>query len=685
MKISLDWVCDFVDLPGELDATDIAHQLTLKTVEVEEVHVLAGDVVLEIDNKSLTNRPDLWGHYGIAREFAAIFDLKLKPLPVAPRPADVDGLVGSLDPASCSRLCAVRFHVPESVPTPALIRDRLARIGEGSIGLCVDLSNYVMFTVGQPTHVYDAQRLSLPLSVSTPRAETPLELVTGQPVTPAIGSPVVVDRTTVVALAGVMGSLATAVGPGSTDFVLEAASFPAQAVRRSAQLAGLRSEASTRYEKSLDTQRVELAVGYFLHLLAESAPASVVAGLQDVHLEPTVPARIEVERPFLDDRIGESLQASEIVTTLTALGFDVADDGERFSITAPTWRSTGDVSLPHDIIEEIARIHGYDELPTAAVPVTLASARSLNRTTIERVAREQLSMRGRLREVITYPWASDQMLRALGIRETDTVRFDQPPAPHLGSLRPTLIPNLLSAVAQNLPYYPAVRIFEVGVVFEAGPLRRSRPDFEPLPPQHSSLAIAVTGDDGSALFTEAKGFVELLERTCFICGLVIGGESSAPWADPNARVALKAGGKDVGAVGVLRPQVRRAAGITAPQVACVELALDSLRIADSRDNSYDPPSAWPEATFDLSVVVADSVTWERVERVVRAGRPLVRTVRYRGEYRGSWVPPGHRSLTIGVTLRPARQTLTAEEIGTQRAAIIDALGASVGATQRSVT
>ncbi len=686
MKISLDWVSDFVTLPARLSAAQIATELTLKTVEVEAVTEIDGDAILEVDNKSLTNRPDLWGHYGIARELAAIFDTPLQPLPMAELPVAVSGLIGQLDPQLCARFTAVRFDLPAGRPTVDLVRERLARIGESSLGFCVDLGNYVMFTVGQPVHVYDAAKLSGPLSVRESGAVGVLDLLTGMRVSLTPDLPVVADGTVPVALAGVMGAANTAVDPDSASFLLEAASFSAVRVRRSSQQTGLRTEASARYEKGLDTQRVDAAVGYFLHLLQQAAPDAAILGAQQLIGEQTQPVTVSVTRRFLDTRIGAVLPTEEIVRTLVALGFGVVELADGFEAAAPTWRSTGDISLPHDILEELARVHGYDDLAAADITTTLTDVRSLNRKPLARSLREQLGTRGQLREVITYPWVSDQLLASIGMTKADTVRFDQAPAPNLDSLRPSLIPNLLAAVAKNMNYFAQVRIFEVGAVFHPEVAVPPHPEFEPLPTQKTSVAIALTGDDGPQLFREARGLVEMLERACFLTNLEVGGSTAVGWADASARTAVTAGGTGIGAIGLLRPQVLRATGIDAPYVACVELELDTLTVASSRDNSFTPLPQWPEATFDLSVVVDDMVSWAEVAAVAGLEPGISGAVDHRlrfvDEYRGPSIPAGSHSVTFSVTLRPKTATLSAAEIAEARLAILSVLTERLGAVER---
>ncbi|MER6971168.1 phenylalanine--tRNA ligase subunit beta [Nocardioides sp. NPDC000445] len=683
MKISLEWLSDYVDVPAEVDVTELAHQLTLKTVEVEEVTAVEGDTILEIDNKSLTNRPDLWGHYGIARELAAIYGRPLRPLAAATYPTPTDGLVGSPDPEVCTRFAAATFTT-ETDQTPDWIRERLIRIGEGLVHPLVDLSNYVMFTTGQPTHVYDADKVTLPLTAATATEPGELTLLNTESVKIDTGFPVIRDAHDVVAAAGVMGGDGSALSQGSRRFVLEAATFRPQPVRRASQRLGMRTDASARYEKGLDTQRVDQALGLFLQLLPQVAPGVEVAGIQDISVEPTSQATVDIDRAFMIDRIGEDLGDDTVHTTLRALGFGTDQDGDRFHITVPTWRSTGDVSMRHDIVEEVARIYGYDRLAIAEMSVVLKPVRSLHRRGLDREIREQLALRAGLQEVITYPWATDHLLAATGYDKSKTVLFDGATAPDRDSLRPSLLPNLLEALASNLRYQTSVEIFEVGTVFSATRWEPYQGEYEAMPEQRQRLGVVLAGADGVELFRRLKGIIETVRRHCHIVDLTFDTETDATWADPSAQLEIHAGDQAAGTLALLTPRLRRHAGIGNTQVAYAEIDLGVLEAHPSRENQYKAVPELPATGFDLSVLAADDVTWEQVVRVTTAVDDLVREVRYGGEYRGAdWIPEGHRSLTLQVVLQPIDTTLTAERIRSIRTKVLEALEGELGARTRT--
>lgn len=804
MKVSLEWVRDYVDLPADLDVRSLAHELTLKTVEVEDwvdtaapvAHVVAAEVtavdaveggfrvvcdsgrgepvsvavrktdvtagelvalaepgarlaavsgstprevktatvlgfssggvlcgprdvglqamfpedrertirldpatakpgdaladvldlrdtVLDIDNKSLTNRPDLWGHYGIAREFAAIYDLPLAPLPTAAWPGTADGIVGEIEPDACRRFAAVPFDADALPATPMWIRSRLARIGENSVNLCVDMSNYVMFATGQPTHVYDAGKVELPLSVRRLDEGAKVRVIGGTTVDVPAGTPVIADAEGPVGLAGVIGGADSSVTAGSSRFVLEAGSFRARPVRRTTQQLGLRTEASARFEKNVDTERVTAAVGLFLHLLAEVAPDASVHSGQDVVVEATEPTEILVAERFLASRVGTELDPAEVHRTLTALGFAVAEEDGALRVTSPTWRSTGDVSLPHDILEEVARIHGYDNIPMADVHVTLNPVRELHWRPLDRIVREQLAARAGMQEVVTYPWVADHLLFATGHTHADTIRIEGAPAPDRASLRPSLVPNLLEAAAGNLRFLTEFSLYELGIVFESGDYVATDEHFEPLPVQRRLLAGVVVGADGKDAFFQAKGILEMLRGKANLTGLEFTGGDAPAWADGQVRIGLSVEGRQVGSLALVSNKVRRVAGIQA-QVACFELDAGLLSAHASRENVYDPVPEFPDADFDLSVVVSDSVVWTDMASTVGSAHALVHDVAFVDEFRGSWVPAEHRVVTLRVTLRSAAATLTADEIAAGRQAVLAALDTAHGARLREV-
>ena len=674
MKISLDWLRDFVDMPDEVDATTIAERLTISTVEVEGVHDVDGDSVLEIDNKSLTNRPDLWGHYGMAREVAAVFGIALRPLVLAPPPPAEDGLVGALDRELCQRFSLLRVDVDNSLPTPEIVRRRLRAVGHQPSDLVSDLSDYVMFTTGQPVQAWDARAVALPVAVAS-GADGELPLQEGAPHLVPAGVPVVRDAKRVLGIAGVVGSPDAAVGETSRSVLLAVATYERRAVRVSSQRVKLRSEASVRYEKGLDTQRVDEAVGYFLALLQQAAPAAKATAYADVVVAETAPAQIDVARSFLDSRMGVRLADEEIAATLGALGFDARVNDDSVSATAPSWRSTGDVSIRDDVLEELARVHGYDRLPTADLEVVLRRTSPVTAEPLDRRLRQDLAWRGGLHEVVTYPWVSDRALEAIGFEKSATVTFLGAPGDGVDSLRPLLLPNLVAALADNRTFGPDVGLFEVGAVYRRPNATSADPAPAPLVAKHLAAALTAPGD-GRELFRRVKGLLENMSQHCHLAGFALEGPSDAPWADRSTTLAIRSAGRQVGTLTLLPPRLLRRFDIPDAPVAFAELDVGQLAEHGRGAQDYMAPPDLPGAQFDLSVVVAETTPWSEIEGAVRQlDQPLIDDVAFIDEYRSAEIGAGRRSLTVRISLQPQVATLSNDEISAVRAAAIAGLEA----------
>lgn len=670
MKISLNWIKDFVTLPPHVTPKDIAHQLTMTTVEVEGVHEVAGDrasgeggdVIFEIDNKSLTNRPDLWGHYGIARELAAMYQVPLKPLPSEEPALPPAQLIGDIDPTVCRRFTATRIENVTVRETPAWMKQRLLAIGQRSKGLYADLTNYVMLTTGQPTHAFDADRLSLPLSVRRATADEAFDALDGTHLTLQTSDAVVADRAAAVGLAGVIGGANSAIQPDTTTVVFEAASFDPLAIRRTSAARGVRTEASTRFEKSLSTHRVDEARRLFFHILKQVDPGARVTGFDDRLNAATTAGEIRASAGYLRDRIGKALSIDELRTPLERLGFRVAVAGDDLTVTVPEWRHTGDVSGPHDLVEEIARLHGYEHFDFQAPLVRLeTSARNYAGST-ERRLKEYLAFACGMQEVINYPWTEDRFVTAAGFSvDAAPLRLGAPPAPDQATLRTSLVPGLLRAIESNIRWLGAFRIFETGSVFLPGERVSLDDPSEKLPVQTKRIAAALVGDDPETLFREAKGVIESIGARVHVAPVTAGTSGSAPWADAGACLGIVSGGRTIGTLGVLSRRGTRAAGLKHAFAAVFEFDLSGLASSPSRDNKYTALPELPSVAVDVSLTYPDAITWAEIARAAVGVSPLIAAIEFVDQYRGKGIPDGHRSITLRARLQPTAQTLTSEE------------------------
>ncbi|MBI3300935.1 MAG: phenylalanine--tRNA ligase subunit beta, partial [Deltaproteobacteria bacterium] len=640
------------------------------------------DVVFEIDNKSLTNRPDLWGHYGIARELAAIYGCKLKPLPAIDRDFPAANLLGEIEETACGRFAAVRISGVRVNTAPFWMRSRLVRVGQRPINLYVDITNYVMFAVGQPSHVYDTDRLQLPLGTRYSRKGEKVRLLDGKEydLDPSILS--IVDRKGPVAIAGIMGGAESSISGETREVLLELANFDALKVRRAATHLDLRSEASSRFEKGVDTQRVDAALNLFIGLVRQIQPTAPVTGFQDVLLHSARPKSIDVEISFIQDRLGKPLSADEIAQKLESFQFNVTRELETLHIVVPSWRSTGDVSMPHDIVEEVARLYGYDNFEFMAPEVRLERQTTDRRVLLERRLKELLAMTAGMQEIVSYPWVKDRFLEAAGFKLSDTLRINPAPASDQGSLQPSLIPNLLEGVVTNLRYFMSFRIFQAGPVFLKSEFKPLDDTHESLPEQPRHLAGAFVGPDADVLFREAKGLIETLKRAAHIHSLDFSPETSAPWADKGGRLGLEAHGRSVGAMGVLTNRAKRLAGIRRGNIVLFELNINALEPLESRENKYRPLPEYPEVDFDLSLIFPEEVLWRDLSQRVQDMHSLVREVIFVDQYRGKGIPEGKKSITFRLRLASPVRTLRSEEVSEVAHLVAKEVQATFGAAVR---
>ena len=665
MKLSLEWLRDYVDLPAELPVAALMHDLTMTTVEVESATAVDGDTVFEIDNKSLTNRPDLWGHYGIARELAAIYKLPLKPLAADAgifRTTDAE-LVGSLTP-ECRRFTASRIRNVRATESPAWLRARLARVGQNSFNLWVDLTNYVSLDTGQPMHVYDADKLTLPLGTRMARKGEKTRLLNGEEYELSSDILTIVDGRTVVGVAGVMGGLDSAVTASTTEIVLECANFDALTVRRASRALNLRTDASSRFEKAIDTQRIDAAILKFFTLVRKLQPGASIDRFEDHVTAPTEPAAVSTSLDYLEERLGAALEPDDVVRSLETLGFAVSLKGRALDVVAPTWRSTGDVSGPHDLLEEIARLKGYDNFAFVPAEVQLVKTAIDARAQFERRLRDLLTLSGGMYEVVTYPWVKREFLDAAGVDASGAPKLHVAPAPDQDTVRPSLVPNLLEAVAQNLGFFESFRIFEIGRVFPGGTAAGDDPE-ERLPVQRRHLSGAFAGPDAAALFREAQGLLELLPRVTHGAPLSMQAADGPAWADGTARIAITGPHGPAGTLAVVTKRARRLAGIKRGELVLFEIDLDALEPLPSRTNRFDPIANYPQADVDVSMLFPVATTWAEIHQQASVGSP-VREVLFVDDYRGKGIPDGRKSITLRLRIGEPGRTLTSEEINAAR-------------------
>lgn len=677
-----------VGLETLFPAPEVHHIIDLTEEGVEdEVSLVPGmpiadaldlhDQVLEIENKSITNRPDLWGHYGVARELAAIYHVPLKPLPPFHPPMVETYPVDIAAKDLCHRFLAAHYTGLSAQKSPLWLRSRLFRLDIRPISAPVDVTNYVMLATGQPTHAYDADHLNGRLVARRAQTGETLELLDGKTLSLSGENLVIADAEKPLGLAGAMGGKHDSILPETHEIVLEIANFNAANVRKTAQQFGVRTEASSRNEKGLDVERVEPSFAVADALIHELFPEARCVAFSDVGEKETPEIAISMSLAWLERRLGRELTRDALNDLLTPLGFTVegADDGA-LTVHVPSWRATGDVSLPDDVLEEVARMIGYENFTLKAPTVTLSGALNQRHVTLSRRIMEYLAFCCGFQEITSYPWVRDESLSLLDADPQTLLRLDMPPAPDQSVLRPSHLPNVMDAIIKNVRYYDAFSLFEVGQVYHKGAYSPSSAD-EVLPEMHRELSGAMVGQDAEALFYGLKGVLEDLGEAVQTTPFSFVREARPAWADHDAWLNLALDGKVIGSMGLLSTRSKNSLGLKFHDAALFALNLDALQPFDSRTNLFQHLPQYPHVFQDLSLLVDEETHFEALKEAI--GAQAV-TVAFIDEYRGKQIPEGKKSVTLRVELASDEGTLTAEEIEERMVAIRQTLadrGASV--------
>ena len=633
-----------------------------------------GETFIEVD--ITPNRPDCLSILGVAREVSAITGQPLSspPLdyPQQGHPITELATVEVQAPDLCPRYTAGLVRGVKIGPSPAWLQRRLEGYGMRPISNIVDVTNYVMVEMGQPLHAFDYETLR-GRRIIVRRARRGERLVSLDGAERELNPEmlVIADAERAVALAGIMGGRDTEVSPGTTSILLEGASFTFPQIRATSRALGLATEASLRFGRGLSPGHTLPAMQRAMKLFLELAGGEAASGLIDVYPGRKESQPIPLPLASIASLLGVAVEAEEVARILSALGFTLEEKPGGFLVQAPPWRS--DVELPADLVEEVARIRGYEQLPTTLIRAAPPPPRVDPLLGLRERVRDLLVACG-LQEVITYVLTSQARAGGSSLRVTNPLSRDQE------YLRTSLRPGLLSVLGLNQKYDEVLRFFEIGRVY--------LPREGDLPQEKEIAAVALMGarrppswqERGEkADFFDAKGVAqELLAR--------LGVESSlAPSQDPALHPArqgkLLVGGEEVGVLGEVHPSLAREWELEVPAFV-LELDLEKLVPLLTRRRPYQPLPRFPAVTRDLALVVEERVPAGRVLEVLRS-HPLVAGAALFDVYTGKPIPSGKKSLAYHLVFQSPSKTLTDEEVDQALGSLLERLKQELGATLRS--
>lgn len=633
-----------------------------------------GDAVVEID--ILPNMARCLSMLGVAREVAALTGQKVRIPPSNYKASGpvIDGkvTVAIADPKLSARYSAMLIQTIKIGPAPAWMQRRLTYAGMRPINNVVDVTNYVMLEYGQPLHAFDQDVLVKRAGGATPaivvRPARPGEtLVTldkaERKLTPE--TLVIADAAGPIALAGVMGGLETEVSESTTNVLLESANFDLVSIRRTMRALDLPSEASLRFSKGIHPEVVGPAAERAAFLLQEHAGGNVCQGMADTYPAKLPPQVIDLPAKEIHRSLGVEIPLDEAARVLTALDFNVEKKADALRVTTPTNRVDIQVGVA-DLIEEIARIHGYDRLPATLLADPLPDQTGNQDLEREEQVRDRLAAAG-LQEVITYSLTTPEREAPLQ-PGGDYVRLMNPISSERAVMRRTVLAGVLEVAAANLRHTDTVKLFEIGPVY----LPKSG---QKMPDEPRRLAIVLAGkrsrlfwQEGSAGagpdldFYDLKGIVE--ESTADLhLPKVTYRPANWPPLHPGQSAELLVNGQAVGSFGVLHPRVAQAFDLGRRTVLAGELDLEALLAAIPTRYAYQPVPRFPAALRDIAVVVDESMTGEKVTaEIVAAGGGLLKRAELFDLYRGPSIPSGTKSLAYALTYQADDRTLTDKEV-----------------------
>ena len=694
MKIVYNWLKEFVDVTAP--ATDLRSRLSLAGVAIDSIGEGAAGPVL--DAEVTANRPDCLGHYGIAREVAAIYRLSVNPLrPKLRESSEKTASATGVDiesPDLCGRYTARVLRGVKVQPSPDWLRQRLEAIGQNSINNVVDVTNYVMFELGQPMHAFDLDKLAEErIVVRRARPGEKIRTLDGAERTLAKDMCVIADAVRAVAIAGVMGGAESEIGFASRNILLESAWFDPISVRRTSKALGLRTEASYRFERGADLDMADLASRRAAELIQQVAGGELLEGAVDVYPWPTPEKRIELAREELLRVMGADIPDRDIEEILGALGFHpMRNDDNRgaaesllatWDCRQPSWRQ--DVTRGIDLIEEVARHYGYEKFPPRLPPAKQPARRLPHASAMDRL-RERVIGLG-YQEIVEIPIvdaARDAMFRPEGLTPAT---IGNPLAENASMMRSSGIVSMIGAIEWNLNHgQRSLRLFEIGKTYE---MRNGEPVETPI------LTLGATGLEREKTIYEAArefSFADLkgdLDGLAELTGGTSWRKASRNWLGAGRGAEICIGG-DSGAPGGVAGQLskRIADQLKLRQdVFVAELRLEPLLHAIEAAHAavkYRPIARFPAVERDFSLILSDGVAFAQVEQAIRAlAIPEAQHIEAADLFRGGQIPEGKFSLMVRVTFQSAQATLTDPQIADYSSRIVAALEKELGATLRA--
>jgi phenylalanyl-tRNA synthetase beta chain len=620
------------------------------------------DSIIEIDNKSITHRPDLWGHFGMAREVAAILGKKLKdPVRTELLPRGTPAVRVQIEDLSlCPRYSALVFENVTVGPSPLWLQARLSAIGLNPINNIVDMTNFVMAELGQPMHAFDADLLKDGTIIIRPaKPGEQFRALNEEEYTLDPSNLVIADVGGAIALAGVIGGLDSAISDKTKRVVLESANFQASSIRKTSAAIRLRTDASMRFEKAQDPANTVRGIARAIELLQEISPGIRIAGgMADEKRAMDAPPPIELPLDWLQSKLGRTIEAAEVRRILESLAFGVTEAKPGvFSVFVPSWRATKDISVKDDLVEEVGRMIGYDSITPQAPLVPSVVPPGNPERAFQHEVRNIFVDQG-FTEVYNYSFLSEDTVRAFGLDPDAYLRVTNPIASDQALLRNSLLPGIWKNIQENSKHRENFRLFEIG--------HEIHKPYEGLPDEVPHLVAAMydrNGDGAAGLF-EIKRAAECLMPGASACPA-----EAAPYEHPARAAEILWKGERVGRIFELHPSL-----VETGRAAVLDLDLRIVRGLSAQEMKYTPIRRYPSSAFDLSVIAGLREHAGKLESSVASfAGPLLESIQFLRQYSGPPLEEGRKSVSFRLTVGSPERTLSSDEVSAIRSGIIEGM------------
>lgn len=664
-------------------------ELENETESGRDITELLQDVIFEIENKSISHRPDCFSHMGIAREISALLNTDFQPrnleTPIIPSASLQLKVEKKVNNDLCPRFTAIVLKDIAVADSPLWLRLRLAYIGIRPVNNIVDITNYVMMDVGQPMHAFDYDKLGNgKLIVRQAKDNEEITALDGKKYKLSQEDLVIADGEKCVSIAGIMGGEDTAISGTTRNAVLEAAAWNMYSIRKTSRRLGLRSEASTRFEKGQDPNNTVTGIKTALELILDLSQAEIASELIDIYEEPRTETILELEIPSVKRFLGIEITKPEIIETLSRLQINLLsreiantnqlqDNIELFQI--PTHRP--DLKIPQDLMEEIARLYGYSNIP-AILPLRESKPAPLNPiSSLMRLVKSLLSSQ-QLDELMTYSFISAKLYRKTLFNIKDCVQLENPLSPELGYMRTSLIPSLLEKTEFNSHNFDEFAFFEVGRIS----LKKKDSDGIHLQPRRVT-AVSYNRKGTDQFFIIKHVLEQLLQSLHIPHEFNRIDKNRFPYLHPGrAAEVVSETGENLGIIGEIHPQIINNLGMLQGRVGCFEIDFDMLEKLYSPDPKYTKLSEYPDVVRDLSFWVDTGVTFQSIKELIRSlDIKLLRELSLVDVFTPK-NDKSRKSITVSLTLQSYKATLTENQINETLKQITDALETKLKAEMR---